>query len=51
MNFIQLKELTKIYLMNEYDVRPSLAEKTVEVMFNKAAEYISLEEQREKKNG
>ena len=51
MNFIQLKKLTKIFLMNEYDVRPSLAEKTVEVMFNKAVEYISLEEQREKKNG
>ena len=51
MNFIQLKEVTKKFLMDTYDVRPSLAEKTVEVMFNKAAEYISLEEQKEKKNG
>lgn len=51
MNFLQLKELIKIYLMETYDVRPSIADKTVEVMLNKGAEFISLEEQREKKNG
>lgn len=48
MKYEDIKILLKNFLMNQYDIRPSLAEKTVDEMFRKAAEYISLEEQRGK---
>lgn len=48
MRYEDIKILLKNFLMNQYDIRPSLAEKTVDKMFIKAAEYISLEEQRSK---
>ena len=50
MRYEDIKGLLKNYLMNQYDIRPSLAEKAVEVMFVKGADYISIEEQREKLN-
>lgn len=48
MKYDEIKILLKNFLMNQYDIRPSLAERTVELMFTKGAEYISLEEQKEK---
>lgn len=48
MRYEDIKILLKNFLMNQYDIRPSLAEKTVDEMFRKATEYISLEEQRSK---
>ena len=51
MKYEDIKSLLKNFLMNQYDIRPSLAERTVELMFTKGAEYISLEEQKEKENG
>ena len=48
MKYEDIKNLLKNFLMNQYDIRPSLAERTVDEMFRKGAEYISLEEQRSK---
>lgn len=48
MKYKDIKNLLKNFLMNQYDIRPSLAERTVDEMFRKGAEYISLEEQRSK---
>lgn len=47
MKFDEIKILLKNFLMNQYDIRPSLADKTVEKMFVEAVNYISLEEQKE----
>ena len=43
-----IKFKLKQFLMDNYDIRPSLSEKTVEEMFKKGAEFISLEEQAER---
>lgn len=48
MRYEDIKIALKNFLMDQYDIRPSLAEKTVDEMFRKATEYISLEEQRSK---
>ena len=48
MEYTEIKSLLKTFLMNQYDIRPSLAEKAVEVMFLHVSEFISLEEQKEK---
>lgn len=48
MKYDEMKILLKNFLMNQYDIRPSLADKTVEKMFMEAVSYISLEEQKEK---
>lgn len=37
----------KQFLMNTYDISPSLSEKTVDEMFKRGTEFISLEEQEE----
>ena len=47
MKYKDIKSLLKNYIMNTYDIRPSLAEKTVEEMFKKGAEFISKEEQKD----
>lgn len=46
MKYEDIKLLLKNYIMNTYDIRPSLAEKTVEEMFKKGEEFISKEEQK-----
>jgi hypothetical protein len=48
LKFDEIKILLKNFLINQYDIRPSLADKTVEKMFVEAVNYISLEEQKEK---
>ena len=48
MKYEEIKMLLKNYLMNQYDIRPSLAEKTVEKVFMEAANFISLEIQKDK---
>lgn len=48
MRYEDIKALLKNFLMDQYDIRPSLAERTVNEMFMKGAEYISLEEQGDK---
>ena len=50
MEYTDIKSLLKTFLMNQYDIRPSLAERAVEVMFMRGAEFISLEEQKKKEN-
>lgn len=45
MNYESITKLLANYIMNEYDIKPSLARETVNYMFLKAAEYISLEEE------
>lgn len=47
MKYEDIRSLLKNYIMDTYDIRPSLAEKTVEEMFKKGAEFISKEEQKE----
>ena len=47
MKYEDIKILLKEFLMNQYDIRPSLAERTVEEMFKKGVDYISKED----KNG
>ena len=47
MTYEDIKILLKTFLMNQYDIRPSLAERTVEEMFKKGVDYISKED----KNG
>ena len=46
MKYEDIKSLLKNFIMNTYDIRPSLAEKTVEEMFKRGAEFISIEEQK-----
>jgi hypothetical protein len=48
MRYEDIKIALKNFLMDQYDIRPSLAERTVDEMFRKGVEYISLEEQRSK---
>lgn len=47
MRHDDIRSLLKNYIMNTYDISPSLAEKAVEEMFKKGAEFISKEEQKE----
>ena len=42
-----IKIKLKQFLMNAYDIRPSLSEKTVEEMIKRGTEFISLEKQKE----
>lgn len=49
MEYEDLKKELKDFLMNTYDIRPSLAERTFQLMFETAADYISREEQEEKR--
>lgn len=46
MTYEEICKTLKTFLMYQYDIRPSLAEKTVGEMFKKGAEFISLEEQK-----
>jgi hypothetical protein len=46
IEYTEMCEELKYFLMYQYDIRPSLAEKTVEEMFKKGTEFISLEEQK-----
>ena len=46
--YLSVKSWLETFLITQYDISPSLAEKTVIKMFDVAAEYISLEEQKEK---
>ena len=48
MRYEDIKIALKNFLMDQYDIRPALAERTVDEMFRKGVEYISLEEQRSK---
>ncbi len=48
MEYEDLKKVLKDFLMNTYDIRPSLAESTVAVMFVAGVNYISEKEQEEK---
>lgn len=43
-----IKLKLKQFLMDNYDIRPSLSEKTVEEMFKRGTEFISLKEQAER---
>lgn len=51
MTYMEIKDILKRYLMETYDIRPSLAEKTVEVMFYKGADYISTMNMKEESDG
>lgn len=51
MRYEDIKALLKTFLMNQYDIRPSLAEKATEEMFKRGVDFISKEEQQEKTNG
>ena len=50
MKYEEIRSLLKNYIMNTYDIRPSLAEKTVEEMFKKCVDFISIEEQKNNVN-
>lgn len=45
MEYEDLKKVLKDFLMNTYDIRPSLAESTIAVMFVAGVNYISEKEQ------
>ena len=45
IKYEELKVLLKEFLMNHYDIRPSLAERTVDHMFLEAVNFISIEDQ------
>ena len=47
-HYEDIKFKLKQFLMDTYDIRPSLSEKTVEEMFKRGTEFISLEEQKER---
>ena len=46
--YLSLKSLLETFFITQYNISPALAEETVIKMFNDAAEYISLEEQKKK---
>lgn len=48
--YLSLKSLLEAFFITQYNISPALAEETVIKMFNDAAEYISLEEQKKKNN-
>ena len=50
ITFQDIKLILKVYLMNRYDIKPSLADKCVEEMFLKAINIISLDMQEESKD-
>ena len=48
ITYKDIRFILKQYLMESYDIRPTLAEETIEEMFRRGTEFISLEEQAEK---